>query len=110
MGEGRRRLEVALEGRPVPMDPDTPEGRLERAEARIRALELAVEALDRRIPRAPAGPTKSVFGVEVTLAAGVDDAAVRSAVEELPAGLSGDDVVEHLEDLGMLARAKGRRG
>ena len=106
MGTAKRRLEVALGDGPVPLDPDTVEGRLETAERRIRALELAVEALDRRTPREPKGPTKTLFGVAVRLAPNVDDDAVRSEVDQMPAGLDSDQVVDLLEERGMLARVK----
>lgn len=106
-----RRLD--LDRPAVPADKPPPasdlEERLEAALARIGTLELAVAALDARLPRTPAGPTKTLFGVAVRLAPDVTDERIREEVERFPRGLDGDDVVDRLEELGLLARKKERR-
>jgi hypothetical protein len=109
MGAARRleldRSAAPADEQPAPSDL---EARLEAALARIASLELAVTALDARLPRTPAGPTKTLFGVAVRLAPGVTDDRIRQELDRFPRGLAGDEVVDRLEELGLLARKKDR--
>lgn len=84
-------------------------GRLDAQERRLHTLELAVQAVARRLPEQSPGPTKLLFGIPVAVAPDVDDDAIRAACAELPAGLDGDQVVAKLEEQGLVARKKPRR-
>lgn len=75
-------------------------------DARLRALELAVEALSRRLPPAEPPASVTVFGVPVVLAPGVTHEAVRGAAADLPPGLSAGPAVDRLEELGLVRRVK----
>lgn len=73
--------------------------------ARIRTLELAVSELASRVEPGPGdGTRRTVFGILVELAPGVDDQAVRDAVSELPASLGAAAAVAALQAKGLLVR------
>lgn len=65
--------------------------------------ELAVAELARRLPAAEEN-VKTVFGVAVVLAEGVDVKQINQAVAMLPVGLRGSEVVDRLEKAGLLRR------
>lgn len=80
--------------------------RVDALEARVKALELALAEVSRRLPKADEKATQTVFGIPVVLAPGVDGDAVRSAVDDLPRGLSSKAAVERLEVAGLVRMVK----
>ena len=81
-------------------------GSIDADRARVRAIELAVAELGRHVP-VPGAKRKTLFGISVVFAPGVDDDAVRAALEELPAGLGAKQVVAELEERGLLLAGTG---
>ena len=73
--------------------------------ARLGALERAISELNRRTGQTadPDVPV-TVFGVPVVLAEGVDGARIRAELALLERGLSGEQVVDRFEELGLLRR------
>lgn len=72
-------------------------------DARFTTHELATAELARRLPAVEEN-VKTVFGVPVVLAEGVDAKQVNQAVASLPVGLRGSEVVDRLEKDGILRR------
>jgi hypothetical protein len=79
-------------------------------EARIRVLELALTETNRRIPGQPETPPTTLFGIPVALIFPATTGDVAAAVETLGPGLSRDEVVDALQEQGLLRRVEaGRR-
>lgn len=75
-------------------------------EARLDLLELAVRGvLYEPVPEPAAdGPTPTVFGIPVDLAEGVSTELVVRTIDELPAGLSAEQVVDELAGRSLVTR------
>lgn len=83
-------------------------GELDALANRVRANELAVAELDRRTAP-PEREPRRLFGQMVELADGVDERAIADAVQSLERGLDADEVIDKLEEQGMVRRVRGRR-
>lgn len=77
-------------------------------EARLRALELAFTETNRRIPAAEEKPRVPlrVFNIPVRLVGATTESDVRLAISALPPGLSAEEVVDQLQDDGILRRVR----
>lgn len=84
--------------------------RLVELEGRVNVLELALAETSRRLPVDEQEPdvVKTIHGIPVVLAPGVDDDAIRTAIENLPAGLDSEQVVDRLEVARLLIRKTSR--
>lgn len=85
---------------------------IETLESRVTVLELALTETNRRVPSsdwkppAPGDRPVTLFGIPVNLADGVSVERVRAAVDAAPKGLSGEQVVKHLADAGLVREVK----
>lgn len=81
----------------------------QKVDARLVVHELAIAELARRFPEPDEEAQATVFKIPVVLAEGVDGKRIRAAIDELPEGLESDEVVDRLEELGLLHRVKEAR-
>lgn len=75
---------------------------LERLEARVTALELAITETNRRVPAPRPETSTTFFGIPVALAEGVTKEQIRDAAGSAPKGLDARQVVNHLAEAGLL--------
>lgn len=84
-------------------------GNVDELRVRLRAVELAVDALADRVPKPSRPRAKSIFGLKVEVKPDVTDDQIRSAVDELgKTPLGTEEILEALERRGLVRRLPDR--